>query len=242
VSETIPQSSFQSGDLACRPEPGDTESLAVFTLVVWLTLLLVGALGFVLRYERPQPPMAPEPPIVAQPLQVELAPDPLPPPGVEPLPPDPLAPPPPPDALIPPSLAQPIAVAQPSPAIAFALPIEGPTRMVEAAQAEYARRPAAVTNAAPAAPAAQPLTLGEGEGKQPAPEYPRWAVRQGQEGTVLVRLTVGENGRVQSAEAALPSPWPLLNEAALRTVRERWRFRSGPVRVYEVSIRFEITK
>ena len=178
-----------------------------------------------------------------QQLQVELTQDPVPPPDSAPPPPDPLAPPPPPDALRPPAAPQPIAVALPNPAIAFALPVEGPTRIVEAQRAEYTR-PA--TNGAPAPvaapPAPQPLTFGEGEGKQAAPPYPRQAVHQGQEGTVVVRLVVNADGRVQSAEAVTPSPWPLLNESALRTVRERWRFRPGPTRVYEVPIRFELTK
>lgn len=96
---------------------------------------------------------------------------------------------------------------------------------------------------AQAAPApAQTLTYGQGEGRQPAPEYPRQAVREGQEGTVRVRFTVGESGRVLAAEAIDPCPWPLLNEAALRAIRERWRFRSGAPRAYEVSIRFALAR
>lgn len=86
------------------------------------------------------------------------------------------------------------------------------------------------------------LTLGQGEGRQPAPEYPRQAARQRQQGTVVVQFTVGEDGRVQVAEAVTPSPWPLLNAAAVRTVRERWRFRAGPARLYQVAIRFELTQ
>jgi TonB family protein len=58
----------------------------------------------------------------------------------------------------------------------------------------------------------------------------------------VVRLTVGENGRVLTAEALSPSPWPLLNEAALRAVRERWHFHSGPPRAYDVAIRFNLSK
>jgi TonB family protein len=67
-------------------------------------------------------------------------------------------------------------------------------------------------------------------------------VREGQEGTVTVRFSVGESGRVLTAEALKPSPWPLLDNAAVRVVRERWRFRAGEVRLYEVAIRFELTK
>ena len=90
--------------------------------------------------------------------------------------------------------------------------------------------------------ARQLLIYGQGEGKQPAPEYPLRAIREGQEGTVVVRLAVTESGSVTSAEAFTPSPWPLLNEAAVRVVRDRWHFRSGPPRLYDVAIRFQLSK
>jgi hypothetical protein len=41
--------------------------------------------------------------------------------------------------------------------------------------------------------------------------------------------------------AATPCPWSLLNEAAVQAVRDTWRFGAGPVRTYEVPIRFELT-
>jgi TonB family protein len=59
---------------------------------------------------------------------------------------------------------------------------------------------------------------------------------------VTIRFSVGEDGRVISAEAVSPSPWSMLNDAALRVVRGRWRFREGSPRLYEVAIRFELTK
>ncbi len=221
--------------------------VAVFTLVVWLLCTSVGVLGPLLPYARPPTPAPPDEPVTAQFLPVELTARTVPPPDSPPPSIDPLAPPPPPEAMTPPPIAQAIAVAQPSPAVAFALPVESPTRVVEVKRAEYVRPP--VTNAsvvaiAPptSAPPAQTLTFGEGEGRQPAPEYPRLSARQGQEGVVLIRLSVGLDGGVMSAEVARASPWPLLNQAALKVVRDRWHFRSGPVRTYEVSIRFELAK
>lgn len=88
--------------------------------------------------------------------------------------------------------------------------------------------------------APQTLVYGQGDGKQPAPRYPTRAKTAGQQGTVLVRFTVGENGRVLTAEISQPSPWPLLNEEALRTVRDRYRFQPGRFRFYEIGIRFEL--
>lgn len=134
-----------------------------------------------------------------------------------------------------------IEVAAPTPAIAFALPVEAPSRTVPQGEADYVR-PAVSVPVPSAPPAPQALTFGKGEGNQPAPEYPRAAVRSGQEGTVRVGLTVGENGRVVAAEVVVPSPWPLLNEAAVQAVRQRWRFAPGTMRRYEVAIRFEIQK
>jgi protein TonB len=133
-----------------------------------------------------------------------------------------------------------VAVTEPSPAIAFALPVERPARVVEASQAAYAQTAARTNSVAP--PVVQTLIFGQGEGKQPAPEYPRQAIRQGQEGKITVRFVVGETGKVTDAEVAVRSPWPLLNEAAVRTVRNHWRFRPGSTRAYEVQIRFELGK
>jgi protein TonB len=129
-------------------------------------------------------------------------------------------------AQLPPPPAPPV-IAAPNPAIAFAEPVDAPVHAVEA-------------------PASQQsvirLTYGQGEGQQPPPEYPPEAVRAGQEGTVVVRMTVAEDGRVTEAQAISPCPWPVLNSAAVRAVRSTWRFGKGPVRSYEVSIQFQLNR
>ena len=214
------------------PSP-DASFTPVLTLVLWLGCFGVGLFGFVLPYTRPHPPN-PAAVVTAQFLNVELSRD-LSPPDVEPSTAHAATPP---DAMLQPDIPPPVAVAQPSAAIAFALPVEGPARIVDARNAGHARSaPAPVAGLAPTR-----LTFGRGEGKQPAPEYPLRARREGQEGTVIVRFTLNEAGRVLSAEAVQPSPWPLLNESAVNTIRERWHFSPGNVRAYEVSIRFELTK
>ena len=65
-------------------------------------------------------------------------------------------------------------------------------------------------------------------GRMPLPVYPPEARRRNQEGTVMIAFTVDTNGRVISARVASSSPWPLLNDAAVRAVRQ-WRFPAGPV-------------
>jgi protein TonB len=89
-------------------------------------------------------------------------------------------------------------------------------------------------------PSVQNLIMGVGEGRQPAPEYPHDALARHQEGTVIIQFMVGTSGEVLSAEVWQSSPYPMLNSEALRTVRGRWHFGAGPVRLYRVPIRFRI--
>lgn len=222
---------------------GQISLLSVATAVAWVGCVAVGILGLWIPYARPQVPAKTPPPVEAQILNVELTKDQMPP--LDPLPrvadttqPPPLA-----DPVAVPDLPALMAVAEPGPALAFALPVEGPVRLVEAKRAAYTRdtEPKAATPLASSLPL-QTITYGQGAGKQPAPDYPSRAAREGQEGTVRVRFSVGENGRVLEAETAMACPWHLLNDAAVRAVRERWRFPAGPLRRYEVAIRFELTK
>jgi len=178
--------------------------LPVFTLVLWLVCVLVGLAG--LRQDRhPRPVTRPTTP-AAEILDVEIADD-IPPPEADV------------------ALPEPFAAIEPSPAIAFAAPVEAPVR------------PEAVRASNPVR-----LTFGEGEARQPAPEYPIEAALARQQGTVVVLFTVGEDGRVTNAAASSPSPWPMLNQSALRTIRQSWRFPAGHVRSYEVAIQFVLNQ
>ena len=89
-------------------------------------------------------------------------------------------------------------------------------------------------------PAVTHLTLGEGEGNQPPPEYPREAALAGQEGTVTVRFTVDVDGHVTATTLTQPSHWPLLNHAATTAIKTTWHFTPAPPRQYEVSIQFQL--
>jgi TonB family protein len=203
--------------------------LGVFTLILWVGCLLVGGLGFVLPYSRPRsPPPQPET-VKVEMLDVKLSDDPQPPtlensPAAES---DPLA-----QSQIP----QPVSVAQPSPAIAFALPVKGPVRIVEARHAAYTQSssPAPVAASAP-----QTLTAEQSEQWLPKPEYPKRAQREGQQGAVTVRLTVAEDGHVAAVEAIVPTRWFMLNEEALRAAR-RGHFPPGNLRIFDAVIRFEL--
>jgi periplasmic protein TonB len=220
-------------------ETKEVPFIPVLTFVLWMLVCIVATIGLVVPYVRPRASEKKEVSITAETLQVELSSDRV--AFAEP-----------PKTPNPPPLSQPVPnlqtlptltpVAEPS-VVAFALPVEGPVQIVAAKAAAYVAPAELAKSDAPAsatAPAPQQLVYGEGEGKQPAPEYPYRARQEGQEGVVKVRFTVGENGRVLSAEAASSSLWPMLNQSAVRVVRERWRFRPGAIRVYEVSIKFQL--
>ena len=76
-------------------------------------------------------------------------------------------------------------------------------------------------------------------GRMPAPRYPSEARNKGQAGTVLIEFTVDPSGRVSSAHIASPCPWSVLNQEALRAVRN-WKFPPGSVMTYKKPIVFKL--
>jgi protein TonB len=80
--------------------------------------------------------------------------------------------------------------------------------------------------------------------KQTKPIYPRQAYSDGIEGTVVIRFTIDEQGRVQAP--AIVQSIPALDKAAIECVRQ-WRFhpakKSGQVVVSKATapITFRIT-
>jgi protein TonB len=85
---------------------------------------------------------------------------------------------------------------------------------------------AAVQPAPPAPPAPEPVKAafgGIGYKNNPAPDYPAQAVRQGWQGTVLLRVRVLASGTVEAVEVIKSSGKKLLDDAAIDTV-QRWVF------------------
>jgi TonB family protein len=128
------------------------------------------------------------------------------------------------------------AVTPVSPAIAFAVPVEGPVRIVAAAQAVVQPRPRQPAAPQNTGPVYTQIYYGKGEGNQPKPEYPYECQIAGQTGTVVVEFVVAQDGTIASATVAKPCQWPLLNQAAERSIRENWTYSSGPVRHYRINI------
>jgi periplasmic protein TonB len=84
--------------------------------------------------------------------------------------------------------------------------------------------------------------------RNPPPAYPTAARRRAEQGVVTIRVLVGDDGRVERAELAESSGHDALDEAALATIRERWRFipaRRAGVAIESwvlVPIRFALTE
>lgn len=208
---------------------GEATVLSLAELVTWLGCVGVGIAGLLIPYPRPKAPAAQQAPTVAQIVHVQLTND-QPPAAV----PD-IAPPAAPNEVVPQPPAPPAAVAAPA-APAMAAVAVPPSPAITFAQP--AQTPPQTATHQPDKP--QRIVYGQGEGRQPAPEYPPEAATAHQQGSVVVRFIVGQDGRVQSAQAYKPCPFPLLNQSAVRAVRETWRFRPGPVRNYEVTIQFQL--
>jgi protein TonB len=61
-------------------------------------------------------------------------------------------------------------------------------------------------------------------GSAPAPEYPSEARQMEQQGLVMLRVLVSADGAAKRIELARSSGFQSLDDAALETVRDRWRF------------------
>ncbi|MHB1306090.1 MAG: energy transducer TonB [Limisphaerales bacterium] len=234
--------SAESPDARVRRRPvgvQDVSLVAVITAVLWLGCLAIGVLGLHLTYPQPRSQPNPPPPVQAGPVEVLVSQISFSPPDPMPAPPRLVMPTPAPAPMTvaeAPSLSR---VAEPSPAVAFAWPVPGPVGVPTPVPDPAVAVSAPATTTTPQPPV-RPLVLGQGEGRQPAPEYPAEAMRSRQEGTVRLSFSVGEDGRVLDVKVVVPSAWPLLDEAALRTVSRRWKFAPGSLRTYEVPIRFEL--
>ena len=222
--------------------------MALSTLVLWLSVAAAGVAGplWPETADSSESPQEALPPIEI--LNVELTTDPLI-PSVEPVSESAVSEAPRIDVAQPvmpetPPLAR---VAAPSVPMVFPLPTPEPSLEVPEAKKADSVVPAAPVSEPVENPGdtvgprqAQALVFGRGEGRQPAPRYPRTAIREGQEGAVTCVFTVEASGRVSSVEVTEPCPWPLLNEEAARVIRSRWRFRRGNERRYQITIRFQI--
>ena len=85
-------------------------------------------------------------------------------------------------------------------------------------------------------------TTGTG-GERPQPPYPKIALDQGQQGTVVLLLTADHEGKIISAEVKESSGFPVLDRSALDYVRRHWALpRNATTNLFETSITYRIVK
>lgn len=132
-----------------------------------------------------------------------------------------------------PPVAKPLPMARPQPAKQQAAPAPAaktPTPTIETTSSNIpvasAPAPAEMRLAVAAAPAAEAVSQARFDAdylKNPAPAYPPLARRMGEEGKVILRVSVNPQGAADSVEIRTSSGSPRLDEAAQKTVRN-WKF------------------
>ena len=111
--------------------------------------------------------------------------------------------------------------------------------------------PNAIAKAPPLAPLRQPVaplhtlptvlnTTGN-SGERPEPPYPKIALEQGEQGSVMLRMTVDDAGLVKTIEVARSSGFPVLDHGALEFVKRHWTVPPGTgSRIYEATITYKL--
>lgn len=130
-----------------------------------------------------------------------------------------------------PQKAPPVAKASPEPAPQplAAQPSPQPPAPSMAIQAQpSAPSPAATMSAAPAAPARELPTSDADYLQNPRPVYPAMSKRLNEQGRVIVRVLIGEDGRPQNPQVKVSSGFDRLDRAAIEHVM-RCRFVPGKV-------------
>ncbi len=151
------------------------------------------------KVEPPPPP--PSPPQTKQPVQTRPTPAPLPP------------------------APQPAAISDPTPAPNAPAGVTTPQPPAPPIAAPVAAAPAPAP--APPAPAKVVLPSTDADYLQnPKPVYPAMSKRLNEQGKVLVRVLIGEDGRPQKNELRQSSGFDRLDNAAMNTVMQ-WRYVPG---------------
>jgi protein TonB len=132
-----------------------------------------------------------------------------------------------------------VVAADPS-AVAFAVPVHGPVIL---APARFAAPPPRVTRPPPAPAPTRFVPTGKEAGSFPWPRaYPRQALLERQQGTVMLLVQVGEDGRPSSVTIHESSGFGTLDRHALEWVRDNWRWPPGPPRAYYVPFVYQLPK
>jgi protein TonB len=133
-----------------------------------------------------------------------------------------------------PQIATVVAAADPS-QVAFSVPVVGAVAVKEA---KFATPPPPVTFAPPKMTRFDP-NAAQG-GSFPPPDYPGLAQRNNWQGKVTLEIKVDATGTVTSVTVLHPSGKPVLDEAAMKVVKTKWKFPPGPERDYTWDCTFQL--
>jgi protein TonB len=111
--------------------------------------------------------------------------------------------------------------------------------------------PNAIATAPPVAPLKQPvaplhnmptaLNNTGNSGERPQPPYPKIALDQGEQGSVMLRMTVDDAGLIKTIEVAQSSGFPVLDHSALEFVKRHWTVPPAKgTRIYEATIHYKL--
>lgn len=123
-----------------------------------------------------------------------------------------------------------------SPAVAFSVPVQGAVAV--ASSPRFASPPPPGNYVAPRPTKFNPNATDGGS--YPPPDYPSFALRNRYQGTVTIELTVDASGAVTSLKVQKTSGFTILDDAALKVVKNRWRFPPGGPRYYYWPCTFQI--
>ena len=132
-----------------------------------------------------------------------------------------------------------VVVTPDSPAISFAVPTIGNLLVPNA----IAQAPPGEAPKARAAARSEPKTIGStGEGgDRPQPPYPDMALKLGEQGTVVLLLTVDDSGLVESISVKQSSGSAILDRSALEFVKRHWIVPPGKGgRLFQATISYQI--
>ena len=212
---------------------------ALWALHAGLLQRVVEVVVPVMAISQAEPPPAPPPPKPPEPVKPPESPK-------TPPPPKPVQP-----VLTPPTTPQPPAPATPEPPAVLAAPTAAPTAPAVPAAAPAPPAPPTPPSPPPAAPAPPPPAKVELPTSKadylhnPPPDYPRMSKRLGEQGRVVVKVLIGEDGRPQKAELFTSSGFERLDKSAMEAAM-RWRYvpgkRGGVAEAmwYQVPIQFTL--
>lgn len=221
------------------PSPGPAPQFPRHAAVAGVVVLLHGAALWALQaglLHRPPEVFVPVELLseIVTPPQVQAPPVPQPPPPPPEVQPPPRPAPPPPKPVVrkirpaPAPAPRPAPVPEPAPSLP-APPVvaepQPPAPPVAAPAPAPAPAPVAAPAPAPVAKVELPTTNADYL-RNPPPAYPRMSFRLGEEGTTIVRVFIGTDGRAQKAQVAKSSGYERLDEAA-RSTALAWQYVPG---------------